>query len=173
MAKVFDIQNNNVFITPEALTIQVFKEIYDKDKSKNKDEASSIIAFIYHTCDPNSPYSDTPLEERDDRVIEEVCTKKFKITPEIDEARDIYKSLIITPLEELLESTKSSIMDISNFLKEKSEDPDTLKIKLDMMSKFSKFIAEFQALEKVVKKEREAAKGRVKGGQEIEDKYNA
>jgi hypothetical protein len=113
------------------------------------------------------------LKEKDAKVIEEVLLdKKFKVTKQVDEAREIYKSLCVSPLERLLESTKSSIQDISDYLNESTNDPDELKIKLDMMSKFSKFINEYQGLEKTVKKEKEASKGRVRGDVDIESKYN-
>jgi hypothetical protein len=171
--KVFDIKDNNVFITPETLSIEVFKNIYSKDKSKDKTYANDVIAFIYHTCDSNSPYADHSLEERDSKVIEEVLVdKKFKVTKEIKDIQDLYKRLILSPLERLLESTKNSIQDITNYLNEKTTDPDELKIKLDMMSKFSKFINEYQGLEKTVKKEKESNKGRVRGDVDIEERYN-
>lgn len=171
--KVFDIKDNNVFITPETLSIEVFKNFFNNDKSKDKAYANDVITFIYHTCDPNSPYADHSLNEKDERVIEEVLVdKKFKVTKEVENARDIYKRLILTPLERLLESTKNSIQDITDYLNEKTIDPDELKIKLDMMSKFSKFINEYQGLEKTVKKEKESSKGNVRGGVEIESRYN-
>lgn len=171
--KVFDIKEHNVFITPEALTIEVFKDIFNKDKSKDKAHANDVITFVYHTCDSNSPYADFPLNEKDKRVIDEVLlNKKFKVDKEINEARDIYKRLVLTPLERLLESTKNSIQDITDYLNESTSEPDELKTKLDMMSKFSKFINEFQGLEKTVKKEKEASKGRVRGDVDIDSKYN-
>lgn len=98
--------------------------------------------------------------------------QKFKVDKEINEARDIYKRLVLTPLERLLESTKNSIQDITDYLNESTSEPDELKTKLDMMSKFSKFINEFQGLEKTVKKEKEASKGRVRGDVEIDGRYN-
>jgi len=172
--KVFDIKDHNVFITPETLSIEIFKNIFTKDKSKDKTYANDAITFIYHTSDSNSPYADHSLEEKDARVIEEVLVdKKFKVTKEIDEARSIYKRLVLSPLERLLESTKNSIQDITDYLNEKTIDPDELKTKLDMMSKFSKFINEYQGLEKTVKKEKEATKGRVRGDVDIEDRYNS
>lgn len=171
--KVFDIRDHNVFITPETLSIEIFKKIFNEDKSKDKTHAHDVITFIYHTCDSNSPYADHPLNEKDKRVIEEVLVdKKFKVTKDIEEARDIYKRLILTPLERLLKSTKNSIQDITDYLNEKTTDPDELKIKLDMMSKFSKFINEYQGLEKTVKKEKEANKGRVRGDVDIDERYN-
>jgi hypothetical protein len=171
--KVFDIKDNNVFITPETLSIEVFKNIYKEDKSKNKDYATDVITFIYHTCDSNSPYADIPLKEKDAKVVEEVLLdKKFKVTKQVEDARGIYKSLCVSPLERLLESTKSSIQDISDYLNESTNDPKELESKLKMMSTFSKFINEYQGLEKTVKKEKEASKGRVRGDVDIESKYN-
>ena len=173
MAKVFDIKENNVFITPDALSIKVFKDIYNADKSKDKVLATNAIAFIYHTCDPNSPYYDIPEDERDKKVLDEVVSNKdFKVSSDINKAREIYKSLILTPLDILLESSKQAIRDISDFLKETAEDPKDLQTKLEMMTKFSKFINEFQGLEKTVKKERESSKARYRGDIQIESKYN-
>lgn len=171
--KVFDIKEHNVFITPETLSIEIFKDIFSKDKSKDKTYANDVITFIYHTCDSNSPYADHTLEEKNTKVIEEVLVdKKFKITSEIKEAQELYKRLVLTPLERLLEATKNSIQDITDYLNEKSTDPEELKLKLDMMSKFSKFINEYQGLEKTVKKEKEASRGMVRGGVVVDPNYN-
>ena len=44
-------------IAPEALLLEPFKRLIDRDKSKTNDMAKKELALIYHYCDIRSDYS--------------------------------------------------------------------------------------------------------------------
>lgn len=54
--KLFKYEGYEVRVAPEALTLKPFKKIWDRDKSKNKERATSELSFLYFYCDPRSDY---------------------------------------------------------------------------------------------------------------------
>lgn len=54
--KVFKYEGYEVKIAPEALALRPFKKIWEKDKSKNKENATQEMSFLYFYCDPRSDY---------------------------------------------------------------------------------------------------------------------
>jgi hypothetical protein len=172
--KVFELENNVVKISPEVLTIKEFNTIWEKDKSKTKDEAFKAFAFIYHTCDYNSPYADLHIDEKESKVLEEVVQdKKFKITPEIVSCQEIYRSLIETPLTRLVAASKRKIDDIVTFFNENSIDTSKdAKETADLMKQIAAIATNLKGVEDLVKKEKQMSKGRYRGDVEVEGKYN-
>lgn len=53
-----------VSVSPYALTIRVYKEVYARDKSPNKLKAIRELSYVYHMADVRSPYSAQPEPER-------------------------------------------------------------------------------------------------------------
>jgi hypothetical protein len=172
--KVFELENNVVKISPEVLTIKEFNNIWVSDKSKTKDEAFKAFAFIYHTCDYNSPYADIHIDEKESKVLEEVVQdKKFKITPEIVSCQEIYKSLIETPLTRLVAASKRKIDDIVTFFDDNSiESSKDAKETADIMKQIAAIATNLKGVEDLVKKEKQMSKGRYRGDLEVEGKYN-
>ena len=62
--KLFDIDNNKVIVHPEALLIQSFKLLWDRDKSKDKARALKELAYVYFMTDFKSPYDRYDPAER-------------------------------------------------------------------------------------------------------------
>lgn len=56
MIKLFEYDNYEVTIEPEAIMLAPFKVIYDRDKRKDKSLAKQELAFIYYMGDPRSDY---------------------------------------------------------------------------------------------------------------------
>jgi hypothetical protein len=172
--KVFELENNVVKVSPEVLTIKDFNNIWVSDKSKTKDEAFKAFAFIYHTCDYNSPYADLHIDEKESKVLEEVVQdKKFKITPEILSCQEIYKSLIETPLTRLVAASKRKIDDIVTFF----DDTEILSSKdaketADIMKQIAAIATNLKGVEDLVKKEKLANKTKYRADIELERRYN-
>lgn len=61
---IFTFQNNKVVIDQEALVIPEFKEIYKRDKSKDKSKAFEELAYVYFYNDLKSPYKNLSSSER-------------------------------------------------------------------------------------------------------------
>ena len=65
---VFTIENNVVKVNPEMLLIPEFKDIWDRDKSKDKGIAYKELAFVYFLADYKSVYTAYSPEEREDKI---------------------------------------------------------------------------------------------------------
>ena len=65
---LFELENNVVTFSPQALLIAPFKEIWDKDKSKGKEDAALKLAFIYYMSDERSDF--IHILNTDDRIDE-------------------------------------------------------------------------------------------------------
>lgn len=62
--KLFEYENFNLVINlPEVLLIKEFKDVWESDKSPNKEYAMKIFTFGYLYCDFQSPFSE--FEEAD------------------------------------------------------------------------------------------------------------
>ena len=69
MIKLFKYEGYKLNISEEALLLKPFKEIWQRDKSKNKDKALQELGYVYFISDPRSDYqyldsnNDEPLVE--------------------------------------------------------------------------------------------------------------
>lgn len=54
--RLFKYEGYEVRVSPEALTLKPFKKLWDRDKSKDKERATSEMAFLYFYCDVRSDY---------------------------------------------------------------------------------------------------------------------
>jgi|TARA_R110000787_G_scaffold63208_6_gene142411 hypothetical protein len=116
---LFELENNVVTFSPQALLIAPFKEIWDKDKSKGKEDATLKLAFIYYMADERSDF--IHILNTDDRVAE---IKNFIDMPksftgkskEIVRAVHYYEKISETTSTKLLQSTRLVLQKISEFL---------------------------------------------------------
>lgn len=116
--KLLKYENYEVVPTEDCMKVRPLRKLYQEDDSKYKEKFMQIVSFIYHYCDPRSSYSDIfDEEERINKIKEqEGLDDTFKITPEIQEAIDIYKKLTTTSTLKLLDSMKKAIAKIGEFL---------------------------------------------------------
>lgn len=116
---LFEIIQNNVTFSPQALMIVPFKEIWDRDESKEKSQANLELAFIYYMADERSDFMH--LLDIDER-IEEI--KNFIGLPESFSGKDkvvtraihYYEKASETTSTKLLKSTRLVLQKISEFL---------------------------------------------------------
>ncbi len=108
MAKIFDINNGEVILTPESLAIPAFKDIWDADKSTTKEIAKNQIKLVVFHCDSvNSPYKDFPANERIDVLKEDIFGNvKYKLSKLMVDAIEAYAALTETTSTRLLQSAK-------------------------------------------------------------------
>ena len=90
---LFKYEGYKVNISPEAMMLKPFKEIYDRDKSKSKDKAFLELAYIYFYCDPRSDYQYIidPID-KDKAIREGLDLLKWKPDKKITEAIEFYNS---------------------------------------------------------------------------------
>jgi hypothetical protein len=103
--EIFTLSNNQPIVTTEALLIKQFKDLYDRDRSKNKDLAHKELAWVYFTTDYKSKYLTYDIETREEILKEDLNLNK---TWEPDEliklAQDKYDQLQQTPTLNYLRS---------------------------------------------------------------------
>ena len=112
--KAFDIQGDEVTFTPEFLAVPEFKEIWNRDKSKHKQQAIKELSYIVFLCDNTvyNPYRGYSEEVREDILKEDFMRdKKWKPDEKIEKAT--------TKLHELLETTSSRLLKSSKIAADK------------------------------------------------------
>tara|TARA_R110000850_G_scaffold90138_3_gene192337 strand:- start:10484 stop:11071 length:588 start_codon:yes stop_codon:yes gene_type:complete len=164
---LFEIVNNVVTFSPQALMIGPFKKIWDADESEDKINANLGLAFIYYMSDERSDFMHI-LD--DDERAEEI--KKFIDLPlswndkskEVVRAIHYYEQLSVTTSTKLLQSTRLILQKIGSFLDnvnmeavdERTKKPihDITKI-TSAVEKIPKLIKALSEIEKEVIKEKE------------------
>lgn len=92
---VYDNVNNRLEINePEILLTKEFKDLYNRDKSKNKSKFWKELTYIYLAIDWKSPYSQYSEQERHEEAINdsELTEQEFN-DPIFREACRKYKNL--------------------------------------------------------------------------------
>lgn len=69
--KLFKYEGYKITIAPEALLLKPFKQIWQRDRSRNKDKALMELGFIYFFCDTRSDYQYLTDEDERKRAIKE------------------------------------------------------------------------------------------------------
>ena len=159
-------------ISPEALLLEPFKRIIDRDKSKTKDMAKKELAFIYHYCDIRSDYMGTEDSQRMVQILDNLnFPNKYKLDKDMLEAISFYKSFK-TPVETLYEGAIIASQAVDKYLRNTEEllaeridgkvVTDIAKI-TSSIEKLPKIMANLKAAEKELVKEKKETEGRMKG----------
>lgn len=108
--KIIDLVDSRIIISPEALCISPFAELWQLDKSKDKTLATNQIKYIWFYTDFNSPYYIHPELDRHNLILNDVIKDKgFEVTNKIKEGINKYRELHITPSMMMLEAANSAI----------------------------------------------------------------
>ena len=169
-----------VQIDPIAYTIDPFKAIWNRDKSKNKEVAQAELAFIYFTCDYKSDFYNIADEEQREIEVFKHCfkDKKWSADKIVREAQDFYKERQKTFSLILLEDAVHGISKLSSYLRhinfeenEINEKTGEVKPKHDIkkyadtIKTIPDIMKALNTLQETVKKEQESAKA-LRGGRE-------
>lgn len=107
-------------IADEALLVRPIRELFEKDKSKKKEEFWKQISYLWFMCDPRSSYM--YLVNEDERAKEikkqEGLGDDWKPSELLVEAMNIYRSQTVTTAAILLEGMRKGIDKLSAFLGE-------------------------------------------------------
>ena len=92
---VYDNVNNRLEINEgEILLVREFKNLFDKDKSKDKSQAFKELTYIYLALDWKSPYSQyTELERHEEALRDSGLTEEEFNNPVFREACRKYRAL--------------------------------------------------------------------------------
>ena len=107
-------------VADEAFLIRQIRELFEKDKSKNKEEFWRQISYLWFMCDPRSTYLYiTDDTERSKEIkAQEGFDDKWEPSSLLKEAMLIYKKHTITTAALLLEGMRKGIDKLSRFLGE-------------------------------------------------------
>jgi hypothetical protein len=119
MAHVLEYVNYEVQPTEEAFLIKPIRKLYNSDRTKTKDKFMTALSVIYFYADPRSTYNYIIDDEARLKAIieQEGLPSDFKITGDIAEAIECYKTHCITTSYELLEASKAAAHKVSEFLR--------------------------------------------------------
>ena len=108
--KLLKYEGYNLTFEPEILTLNVFKRLFMRDKTKDKSRFLQELGYIYFMLDPRSDYMYiTDNEERSKTIIEgEGLPNTWKVDSTLQEAMDYYKSFRPTSAL-LLEDTRIAV----------------------------------------------------------------
>ena len=161
-------------IAPEALLLEPFKRIVDRDKSKTKDMAKKELALLYHYCDIRSDYSGMDNTVRLAQIIDNLKFPK-NYTPDkiVTEAMEFYTSFK-TPIEQLYEDAIIAGNTVGKICRESEshaqEADDKLKAAqqiVAVMEKIPKAMSTLKTAEKELIKEKKETEGRMKGSKQL------
>lgn len=114
--RIIDLIDSKIVISPEALCISPFSELWQSDKSKEKTLATNQIKYIWFYSDFNSPYFIHPDKDRHNLIISDVIKdKKFSVTKDIKEGIEKYTSLHLTPAMRMLDAANSVIFKMEEY----------------------------------------------------------
>ena len=116
--KLFKYEGYKLHISEEAFVLKPFKEIWNRDKTKNKDKALQELGYIYFMSDPRSDYQYIVDEEDRAKAIKEGegIDSKWKPDNKVIEAMKFYKTF--KPVSALLlEDTRVAVDKLRQLLR--------------------------------------------------------
>lgn len=174
---IFGFKDGKVAIEPLNLTIPEFKEIYDRDNSKDKSIAYIELCYVYHMSDFKSPYNNYDAKDKDSKIrYDYIKDPKWNPDSLIITAISKYKEINETPSLKLLKDSRKAIEKVRNYLS--TVDLDELDAKGNKVNKITelskaisdigKMIESLDKIEERVKKE-ELNNTKVRGNKRISD----
>ena len=170
--KLFKYEGYKVVISEEALALKPFKQIWNRDKTINKDKAISELAYIYFMEDPASDYQYlVDREERSKAIIEgEGLPTNWKPDKIVKEAMNFYSSfkttsaLILEDTRKVAENLRKALPTL-NITEEddKGRPKYTIASITKAIRELNILVKELAETERIIAKEMAEANGRVRG----------
>jgi len=154
----FETDGNFWIVYPEILNIEDFKEIYDKDKSKKKEESSKIMWALHLIMQPESMWFNIPNKEilvvRDFLKKDE---KKIKISNYKE--YDLYKEIVLTQAERSLFEWTEMMRKRDHYLKNMEYNLDNMDQLDKAYSTTSKLLHEYNKIITLYSEEKSKVSG--------------
>ena len=170
---IINFDNYEIKLTEEAFLIKPIRDLYNGDKSKDKEKFLQQMAVIYHLVDPRSSYC--YIMDDGERLEEikkqEGLPKDFVISKQLNNAIEEYKKHVVTTSYLLLQDTKIAIEKVRNFLRnidlnakdDKGKPLYTINSVTAAIKQIPQLSKDLVEAEKIVSKEIEET-GRMRGG---------
>lgn len=116
--KLIDFDGLDFKIADEALLISPIREMFQKDKSKKKEDFWKQISYMWFMCDPRSSYMYIVDPEQRAKEIkkQEGLGEEWMPSELLKNAMDIYKNMTVTSSSILLESMRKGVDTIRRFM---------------------------------------------------------
>lgn len=105
MFKIFNIANYTATPTAEALRIEAFKKLWDRDESEKKEQALKDFSYVAFMCDPtrdNPFFGYNEVGEREERIKQYGAGMKgYSPDDEVIEAVEVYNQMLDTAIPSL------------------------------------------------------------------------
>jgi hypothetical protein len=169
--KLITLKGWDLQVAEEAWGISAFRDILERDKSKEKERAINELLYVYHYCDIRSDFSITPENEKEAVLKEQIkLPAKWKADKKVQAAIEVYKKFSETPIQRLYKQSLKSAQDIGNYL----EMTDVLLAERDNNGKpvtdISKITASLQRIPKLMSDLKAAYKEVVQEQKDLEGK---
>ena len=175
--ELFELKDNKLIFAPQALAINCFKALWDKDKSKHKEVATAELTALYFFCDYKSDFSNILDDTTKLKEITSIITdlgKDWKPDLDWNSAVEYYRKLQETPKLKLIGSAKNALAKIEKFFNtidlhatDKSGKPKyNAKQLLETINQVPKAMESMDKLEEQAKKEIEQKNNKLRGGRD-------
>lgn len=173
--KLFDIEGGKVVMNPTILWVPEFRTLWDRDKSKHKEQAVNEISYVVFLHDFRSPYLAYPTNERETRIKKDYFkSADWQPDDAIKAAIIKYKELQTSPISRLLQSamdTCDKMTDYFNGIDFKKTDHNgkpiyTLKEVSSVMKDIGDIVSSLESLKDKVEREH-MERGSIRGGSGI------
>lgn len=170
-------KDNKIDIAVENLIIPEFREIYDRDKSKDKSKAFNELAYVYHMADYKSIYQNFSEVERSSKIMKDFFKESlWRPDIEVNNAILKYQELQETPSMKLWKAAKKAFSKVEDYynkvdINERDSRGNIVNKITDLSSSIGnlgKMIESLNKLEDQIKKE-SAKESKVRGGADIAD----
>lgn len=170
--KLFKYEAYRVNISEEALALKPFKQLWNRDRTVNKDRAIAELSYVYFMEDPASDYQ--YLVDRDERskaIIEgEGLSSSWKPDKMVKEAMDFYASfkttsaLILEDTRKVAENLRRALptLDITEE-DDKGRPKHTIASITKAIRELNVLVKELAETERIIAKEMAETNGRVRG----------
>lgn len=171
MNTLFDMNNEGVLtISVEAYSLLPFKEIWDGDKSKNKELALKELAFIFFYCDIKSNYMITPEEDRAGEIIKDIGLPSDWSISKVEKALEYYNQHSKSIIVKLYESSLHSANEVAEYLKDTRSLLDERTEKGATVTNVSQITAALKSVPIIMRDLKAAYKEVIKEKDDSEDK---
>ena len=171
--KLVRIEDYSIVFDDELLLLKPFRELYESDSSKDKENFIDFLTMVYFVYDPRSDYG--YIADESERIAEVAKTNKIslkKLTAKQRECIELYKSLTQSTASKLLEDVRYTVNEMRIALRQIdfskiTDDKDrttAIKTVASTVSMIPKIISDLANSESAVMKETNE-KGRARGSQ--------
>lgn len=107
-------------VADEAFLIRQIRELFQKDKSKKKEEFWRQISYLWFMCDPRSTYmyiTDETARKQEVKA-QEGFDVDWEPSEELKEAMDVYRKQTVTSSSILLDGMRRGVDKLSSFMRD-------------------------------------------------------